>query len=280
MSLFGSISKGLFGSSNGKTAAPPDPMAVWNQSFGMPFLMQGFSLLAALGMKPDEAFGGQFIKSGVGKNGAGPPGSQLEWVPIGGGKWADVGLLMEKFPELTKQAEEMQQEMDISSFNKSWDLLQNVPALASMVGEAKGNFGLKLTEDLSKGFDLLAQGALGSAAPGGFLHDPLTQAKVLGPLALQKSMTEYQIQNKAQMDLLNLAGGGYLPGTSPLAGDPYTSSQVYAPLVQGSYGFLGNLGMFNAGQSQQAQQFNISSAQNYWKTLVQGANAGAQAPAA
>lgn len=146
----------------------------------------------------------------------------------------------------------------MAKFQKNYDALSKIPALSEIFSKAGGN--VDSTGALANIFGNLSGSALGGAASTGFLSDPVKQANVLGPLALQKYQIEQSIQQGAQAQALGLAGVGMLPSTSAFSqgginlsggGSPYTSNIMNA------------LGMFTGLNSELGFKASAESAANW-----------------
>lgn len=258
MGLFGSSSflGGLFGGTSGSKisnvpqASVQQQMAdIFNLMFNVPALGQGFSMASALGQNPWDYLN-QF------QAGAGATGANIMTLP-GGGK-IDIGKLSQANAGLSDQYESKQLQFFQDFYNK----LGEVPALADTVAKSKGQN--LLTPGMNAAFADLAGQAVGSASTSGFITDPLKQQNVLGPVAFQKAMAEYQIQQDAQNKLLGLAGAAGLPGFSQNqtlgmgAGAPWMQAGMGAAGLFGGANLSSafNTASLNTQLGWQANQFN------------------------
>jgi hypothetical protein len=155
----------------------------------------------------------------------------------------DLGKLAQGNAALSEQYETKQ----LQFFEDFYKKVSEVPALSDMAAKAKGQN--LLTPAMNAAFEGLGGAALGGAAGGGFLSDPLKQQNVLGPVAYQKAMTEYGIQQDAQSKLLGLAGAGGIPGFSQ-------NAMLGGGMSQWSQGAMGAAGLFGVPNLQ--NQFNYA----------------------
>lgn len=254
MGLFGSLSKILGGDSSKISNVPQGSVQQqWGDIFSLlftsPQIMQALQMSSAIGQNPWDYLS-QFETS----TGSGPGFLQLP----GGGK-IDMGKLAQANVALSDQYETKQ----LQFFEDFVGKLEKVPALADMVAKSKGQN--LLTPAMTAAFEGLGGAALGSAASGGFLADPLKQQNVLGPVAYQKAMTEFGIQQDAQNTLLGLAGVGGIPTFSQ-------NSLFAAGPSQWSSAAGGAAGLF--GMQNLQNQFNAASLNTQLKQGMDQFNLG------
>lgn len=263
--LLGGLNQALFGGAsndtpNASTASVSGQFGdIFNILFQYPEMFSGLQMASALGQDPIKWLG-QFITTG--KDSATGLGIHLP-----NGKFLDTGALSKANTDLKGQYEDKALQLQGDFYNK----LAKVPGLEGIFGDAAGNFGEEFTKQINAGYEQGANSVLGVGAKSGFLADPAVQAKILGPLAMQKAQYLKGVQNSAQQTALGLSGAGGLLGTSQFASmAPGTS-----PWSQGIAGAAGLFGGGNAGLLSDAnflnsklQSFNTSTnaaaAQSFW----------------
>jgi hypothetical protein len=231
----------LFGGSVGGGSASPFGPKAAKQIFNAmlnPQFYQAWAALSDAGMDPWDEMG-QFVLSGKGakKEAKGQPG----YIPLGKGKFLNVGELSAKLPEYKAQA----QEANMKAAQATYDKLLETPAYATVAAQSKGEFADDYMNSVNKHFGSMAAGALGGLADSGFIGSAQKAASAILPASEAKSQYLTEAQKAAQSYLQGLAGFGGTPGQSAFA-----LSGLSAP---GAY----YNPMFSAAQmNQQNQQFN------------------------
>ena len=234
MGLFSKVGSFLGGGSS-SISAPPQASAlgqfgdIFALLFSYPQLFQGMQMATAMGQNPWEYLD-QFEGKGSGPNFLKVPGTTTS---------IDLGKLAQGNAALSEQYETKQ----LQFFQDFYDKIGEIPAFADTAAKAKGQN--LLTPAMTAAFEGLGAAALGEGAKSGFLADPLKQQNVLGPVAYQKAMTEYGIQQEAQQKLQGLAGMGGIPGFSQ-------NAMLGGGMSQWSQGAMGAAGLFGGANLQSA----------------------------
>lgn len=250
----------LFGSGvGGGSASPFGPQAakqIFNAMLN-PQFYQAWAALSDAGVDPWEEMG-QYVLSGKGakKQAKGQPG----YIPLGKGKFLNVGELSAKMPEYKAQA----QEANMKAAQATYDKLLETPAYATVAAQSKGEFSDDYMTAVNKGFGSMAAGALGGLAEKGFIGDAQQAAKALLPASEAKAQYLTEAQKAAQSYLQQLAGFGGTPGGSGFAlsglGAP---GAYYNPMFQAA-GMNQQNNQFNANLDFQQQQFKNQVAQGWF----------------
>lgn len=226
---------------------------ILNLLFTYPQLFQGLQMAAAVGQNPTEYLG-QFIKDANSPEGQALKASgTASWIP--GNKYIDTGALAQANTQLAGEYESKQ----VANFQGFYDKLGDVPALSGLFSDAKGEFSQEFTKQINTGYEQMAGAALGTGAVSGFLADPAKQAKILGPLALQKAQYLKDLQMIQQGKALSLAGAGGLVGASQNA----TTGLGVSPFTGQAAAAAGMFGGFNQDLSFKTQFANQSAFNSY-----------------
>lgn len=246
MSLFGGITDALFGSADYDSPQSTNASVqsqfgdIFNLLFQVPELFQGLKMATTLGQNPTEWLSQFLSDKDTSGTGAG--------LKLPSGKFLDTGKLAQSSTAMKAQYEDKTLQLQSDFYNK----LGQVPQFAGIFGDAAGNFDQQFTANINAGYEQAANSALGAGAKTGFLADPLVQAKILGPLAMQKAMYLKGVQGNAQQQALALSGAGGVAGGSQFA----SSGLGVSPFTQAGGGIAGLFGMGNANNSSQGSFWN------------------------
>lgn len=246
MGLFDKVSKALFGEADYKTPQASQATAqaqfadIFNVMFEYPELFEGLQMASALGKDPMD-----YINSFLSPTKDAASGTGLK---LPSGKFLDTGKLSQANTALKVEFQDKQ----IADAGSFYNKLSQVPGMAPIFADAAGNFSPQFTSQINQGYEQLANASLGVGAKSGFLSDPLKQAKILGPLAMQKAAYLKSVQQQAQGQALSLSGMGSLVGVSPMA----LSGMGVSPYSQASAGAAGLFGGTNASLLSQGSFLN------------------------
>lgn len=253
------VTGGGGGGSSGKTAFEK----AFNQLLAMPQFLYGYQMMLTLGKDP-----GNYIMDKKAGKAAYKGGEFGDVAKFGSGKGAvyfDINQFLKDLPGLET---EMQQKK-VEEIQATYDLLAKTPAYADLFGQAKGEFSADFTQAVDQAFGQIGAQAISGGTKSGFINDPTYQAKLLGPVAMQKVQYLKSIQDAAQAQAWDFAAAGGSAATLPYGSYSAPSASSYASVLPQ---FMAN--QQQMALAQDAQSYNKKMGSNQFYMDMAGAAAG------
>jgi len=221
---------------------------VLDQLMGLPWFASGYQLLSVLG---DDM--GEFMLSGKeGKQAM--KDDPTGYMKLKGKKGKAFYFDTKKFLGALPEAAKRMQEKQIASFEESYQLLSKTPQYSQLFKDAKGEFSPEFTAAVDQAFGQLGSYGLSGGVKSGFLHDPVKQGAILGPVAMQKTQYLKALEDAAYGKTLQLSGGAGAAATAPAGWwTPATPGQYINPMMQ-LLGMDQQMSMFDDQMSFQKSQ--------------------------